>query len=319
VLKHCRWNEWMRLTVITLIFSVALGMPVLGAAQDSSNQTKGQSLPNAPAPNNPLPGGQVAPGSPPPAPANTPDLVDIPLETPTHGTTQVPGNTPPPPMPPVKTVPPGSVPPPSSTSQEELYKYVVNTNFVVVPVTVKDPAGHPVEGLLQKDFSIYEDGKPQTIRFFTSDPFALSAAVILDLSLQQNVVSKVNQTLPALVGAFSQYDEVALYTYGSSVQRVLDFVGGASDRFAQVMKQVRAEAQGRPGGVPVVAGPMAAGPSVNGHQRMLEPTSPNHTCSTTPSSLRLSTSLVVVRFVARSSSSSAMAGSSIALRVIAMC
>jgi hypothetical protein len=265
VLKHCRWNEWMRLTVITLIFSVALGMPMLGTAQDSSNQTKGQSLPNAPAPNNPLPGGQVAPGSPPPAPANTPDLVDIPLETPTHGTTQVPGNTPPPPMPPVKTVPPGSVPPPSSTSQEELYKYVVNTNFVVVPVTVKDPAGHPVEGLLQKDFSIYEDGKPQTIRFFTSDPFALSAAVILDLSLQQNVVSKVNQTLPALVGAFSQYDEVALYTYGSSVQRVLDFVGGASDRFAQVMKQVRAEAQGRPGGVPVVAGPMAAGPSVNGH------------------------------------------------------
>jgi VWFA-related protein len=130
---------------------------------------------------------------------------------------------------------------------------------------VKDASGHQVPGHLQNDFSIYEDSKPQTVRFFTSDPFALSAAVVLDLSLPDNVVSKVNQTLPALVGAFSQYDEVALYTYSGSVQKVQDFVGGASDRFAQVMKQVRAEAQGRTGGVPVVGGPMAAGPSVNGH------------------------------------------------------
>ena len=82
----------------------------------------------------------------------------------------------------------------------------------------------------------------------------------------------MNETLPALVGAFSQYDEVSLFTYGSSVQKVQDFVGGASDRFAQVMKQVRAEAIGRPGGVAVVAGPMAAGPSVNGHP--MDPSTP---------------------------------------------
>ena len=88
-------------------------------------------------------------------------------------------------MPPIKTVPAGSVPPSSNTSQEELYKYVVNTNFVVVPVTVKDSSGHLVEGLLQKDFSIYEDSKPQTVRYFTSDPFALSAAIVLDLSLPE--------------------------------------------------------------------------------------------------------------------------------------
>lgn len=269
--KH-RHFEWKRFAVITFIFCLALGIPVLATAQNSGTQGKGQPLPDAPAPNNPPTGGQVAPAAPPPAPAQTPDLSDIPLETKSKGTTEVPENTPPPPMPPVKTVAPGSAPAPSNTSQEELYKYVVNTNFVVVPVTVRDASGHLVEGLLQKDFSIYEDSKPQTIRYFTSDPFALSAAIVLDLSLQENVVSKVNQTLPALVGAFSQYDEVALYTYGSSVQKVQDFVGGASDRFAQVMKQVRAEAEGRPGGVPVVAGPMAAGPSVNGHP--MDPSTP---------------------------------------------
>jgi VWFA-related protein len=272
VFKHSHWNEWMRFAIITFIFGLALGMSVPGMAQNSGNQSSGQTLPDAPKPNNPPSGQQVSPGAPPSAPAQSPDLADIPVETQTNGTTQAPENTPPPPMPPVKTVPAGSVPAPANTSQEELYKYVVNTNFVVVPVTVKDSDGHLVEGLLQKDFSIYEDNKPQNIRYFTSDPFALSAAVVLDLSLPSNVVSKVNQTLPALVGAFSQYDEVALYTYAGSVQRVQDFIGGASDRFAQVMKQVRAQAQGRPGGVPVVAGPMAAGPSVNGHP--MDPSTP---------------------------------------------
>ena len=212
--KHCHWNEWMRLAVIAFICGLLLGLPLQGSAQNSGSQPKGQTLPDAPAPNNPPSGVQVSPGAPPPAPSQTPDLGDLSVETQSHGTTEGSSNTTPPPMPPIKTVPAGSVPPASNTSQEELYKYVVNTNFVVVPVTVKDSSGHLVEGLLQKDFSIYEDSKPQTIRFFTSDPFALSAAIVLDLSLPENVVSKVNQTLPALVGAFSQYDEVALYTYG---------------------------------------------------------------------------------------------------------
>jgi VWFA-related protein len=265
VFKHCHWNEWMRLAVIAIIACLLLGIPLQGTAQNSGNQNKGQTLPDAPAPNNPRPGGQVSPGGPPSVPTQTPDLGDLSIETQSHGTTEGSENNPPPPMPPIKTVPAGSAPAPSNTSQEELYKYVVNTNFVVVPVTVKDPSGHLVEGLLQRDFSIYEDNKPQTVRYFTSDPFALSAAIVLDLSLPNNVVSKVNETLPALVGAFSQYDEVALYTYAGSVQKVQDFIGGTSDRFAQVMKQVRVEAQGRAGGVPVVAGPMAAGPSVNGH------------------------------------------------------
>ncbi len=324
--KHCHGNEWMRLAVIAFIVGLSLGLPSQGTAQNSADQSKGQTLPDAPAPNNPRSGEQVSPGAPPPAPAQTPTLGDLSVETQTHGTTEGSENTSPPPMPPIKTVPAGSVPPAANTSQEELYKFVVNTNFVVVPVTVKDASGHLVPGLLQNDFSIYEDSKPQTIRFFTSDPFALSASVVLDLSLPDNVVSKVNQTLPALVGAFSQYDEVALYTYASSVQKVQDFVGGASDRFAQVMKQVRAEAQGRPGGVPVVAGPMAAGPSVNGHPmdrrhslgRSSHCINPSRMCLTTPYSPRPSIFLAAGRFVARSSLSSVTAVSSTAMRATAM-
>ncbi len=51
----------------------------------------------------------------------------------------------PPPMPPVKTVPPGSSTKPGPSSQDQLYTLVVHTNFVQVPVTVKDKQGRRVD------------------------------------------------------------------------------------------------------------------------------------------------------------------------------
>src|SRR3954452_18474472 len=40
------------------------------------------------------------------------------------------------------------------------------TSLVVVDVTVRDKAGKLIEGLTQKDFTLLEDGKPQTIKVF---------------------------------------------------------------------------------------------------------------------------------------------------------
>ena len=40
--------------------------------------------------------------------------------------------------------------------------------------------------------------------------------MILDLGMPDATVQKVNETFSALEGAFSQYDEVALYTYSSA-------------------------------------------------------------------------------------------------------
>src|SRR5215472_11593379 len=41
-----------------------------------------------------------------------------------------------------------------------------STQLVVETVLAKDKAGKPIEGLTQKDFTVTEDGVPQTIRFF---------------------------------------------------------------------------------------------------------------------------------------------------------
>ena len=72
---------------------------------------------------------------------------------------------------------------------------------------------HRLDGLRPNDFVVYENGKKQKLKFFSSDPFALSAAVIIDLGMPDAAVQKVNQTLSALEGAFSPFDEVAIYTY----------------------------------------------------------------------------------------------------------
>lgn len=165
-------------------------------------------------------------------------------------------------MPPVTTVPAGSVPrqPPA---KDELYRLKISTNFVEVPVTVKDHDGRRVDGLLYKDFSVYENGKKQQLTFFTSDPFELSVAIVLDLGMPDVAVQKVNQTYPALVGAFSPYDEVSLYTYSNTVSQATDFTSG-SQRLTAVLNQMKT-VRGHNNGPPVLGGPFGPqGPTVNG-------------------------------------------------------
>lgn len=168
-------------------------------------------------------------------------------------------------MPPVETVPPGTQVPSgqASAGQQELYKIRVPANFVVVPVTVKDNQGRRVDGLLATDFAVYENDKKQDLKFFTSDPFELSVAIVIDVGMPDVAVQKINQTYPALVGAFSPYDEVALYTYSSTVSQVSDF-GSATTKLAAVLNQEKT-VRGSNNGPPVLSGPLAPnGPIING-------------------------------------------------------
>jgi VWFA-related protein len=115
---------------------------------------------------------------------------------------------------------------------------------------------------LSRDFSVFEDGKKQTMNFFTSDPVALSAAVLIDLGLPDVAVQRINQTFSVLESAFSPFDEVSLYTYSSAVSKQTDFgaVGRQLTATLDDLKSVR----GRNNGPPVMGGPMGpGGPTVN--------------------------------------------------------
>jgi VWFA-related protein len=166
-------------------------------------------------------------------------------------------------MPPVQTIPAGGRPRNQLNPKEDLYTISVSANVVQIPVMVKDADGRRVDGLLPKDFIVLENGKKQTLSYFTSDPFELSVAVVLDTGIADVALQKVNQTYGSLVGAFSPYDEVSLYTYSSTVSQVTDFSGRPEKLTAALneMKLVR----GHNNGPPVLGGPLGPdGPTVNG-------------------------------------------------------
>src|SRR5690349_20302815 len=91
------------------------------------------------------------------------------------------------------------------------YKIRTKVDRVEVPVTVKGHDDRLITGLTQKDFVILEDGRPQTISNFTADPVPLSAVVVIDTGLSTASLLKIQNTFPALAGAFSDFDEIAVY------------------------------------------------------------------------------------------------------------
>jgi VWFA-related protein len=253
---------------IALAMVFGLAIPVL-QAQSGSGQT--QTAPPATQPAQDIPDAPSTVQPPPPAKIPTPppgraEPIPYPGDAAQSDQTKQGGSQdqdqPAPPPMRVETVPAGSTPRNQISPADDLYKLVVKVNFVQIPVMVRDSGGHPVDGLLPKDFTVLENGKRQTLTYFTSDPFELSVAIVLDTNMSDVALQKVNQTYSALVGAFSPYDEVALYTYSSTVSQVVDFTGRAERLTAALtdLKQVRGS-----GGPPVLGGPLGpGGPTVNG-------------------------------------------------------
>ena len=224
-------------------------------------QSQKQNLPDAPQPQQTLPPVPATESSshdtPPPAPATQPadNNASEPAANPAPATPETD-------KPPVST--PQQVPNPETPDTQRLYTLGINVNFIEIPVTVKDDSGRMVAGLLPRDFTVYENGVRQKLSFFTSDPLAISAAVLIDVSMPATELRKVQAGLQALQGAFSPYDEVAVYTYGNSVIRESSF-NAAGSRLGDALNRVAQDKHGTYSGVPVSGGPFGAGPTVNGH------------------------------------------------------
>ena len=261
-------STWGKLIALAMVG--ALAVPAL---QAQSGQTQSpppaasqpaQDIPDAPSTVQP-PAPKPAIPVPPPGTNRPNEPIPFPGDAPKQANEATPGTDKPapPPMPPVETVPPGSLPRNQINPKQDLYTISTTVNFVALPVMVRYSDGRPVDGLLARDFTVKENGKPQTLTYFTSDPFELSVAIVLDIGMADVALQKINQTYSSLAGAFSPYDEVALYTYSSTVSQVTDFSGKPARLTAALneMKLVR----GHNNGPPVMGGPLGPqGPSVNG-------------------------------------------------------
>jgi VWFA-related protein len=135
------------------------------------------------------------------------------------------------------------------------------------PFTVKDNKGRLVPGLTWRDVRVYENGLRQQMRFFTTDPQPLSVSFVVDQGVTQDTMEKINDSLSALQGAFSPYDEVAVFTYstGQSTKQTT-FTAAQSARLGAVLE--RSKASGREALMPM-GGPLASAGTIN--NRAIDP------------------------------------------------
>lgn len=264
------WRKFgSALTLLVMAGTLTLSAQQLPETPQPQNNVPVPRSTTLPAPDStPAPTGQAAPPKSPPTTApNSQPAAPPSSAAPQPQVTPIPAEE----MPP--DAPPGP--------REQLFKLSTEVSFVTVPVTVKDESGFLTQGLTRDDFAVYEDGQKQNITFFTSDPFPLSVAVVLATSMPNSEWNKIKDTLSALVGAFSQYDEVALYTYGNTVSRVQDFTTVSAEKLGQTMRVVKMRT-GSGLGPPVVGGAMAGYPTPSVNGRGLDPTLPNANIPTMP-------------------------------------
>jgi len=96
----------------------------------------------------------------------------------------------------------------------DTYVFTSQTEEVVLHATVVDQHSRLVMGLTKNDFTVYEDGQPQTITRFTKEDVPVSIGILIDNSgSMRDKRQAVNTSALDLVKASNQEDEVFVVNF----------------------------------------------------------------------------------------------------------
>ena len=120
--------------------------------------------------------------------------------------------------------------PSPSRAQDDDDVVRVNTDLVVLNVTVTDKAGAYVPGLRLADFKVYEDGKeisPKLISSFSVQEAPFASVVLLDTSgSMETRLSLGRSAAIRFLDGLRPEDVAAVYRFDSKVEQVQAFSGG---------------------------------------------------------------------------------------------
>jgi Ca-activated chloride channel family protein len=121
-------------------------------------------------------------------------------------------------------------PPPEPTraqkdDDEEIVR--VNSDLVVLNVTVTDGQGLYVHKLSRPDFKIFEDGREQRISLFSVEETPFAAAILLDTSgSMETRLTLARAAAIRFLEGLREEDVASVYHFGSDVEQLQDFSPG---------------------------------------------------------------------------------------------
>ena len=144
----------------------------------------------------------------------------------------------------------------SQDSQEPTTTLKVNVNVVQLFFNVKEKHGGLVPNLTKNDFEIYEDGKPQTIKYFTAESnLPLTLGMMIDASgSQRNVIDMEKEVGGAFLRQIlTDKDEAYVISFDITVDLLQDFTRD-THRLQAALNKAKVNVDYTSGGIPGMGG-----------------------------------------------------------------
>jgi VWFA-related protein len=144
----------------------------------------------------------------------------------------------------------------SDDSQEPTTTLKINVNVVQLFFNVKDKHGTLIPNLTKNDFEITEDGKPQTIKYFTPESnLPLTLGMMIDSSgSQRNVIDMEKEVGGAFLRQIlTDKDEAFVISFDITVDLLQDFTRD-NHRLQAALNKAKVNTDYSSGGIPGMGG-----------------------------------------------------------------
>lgn len=144
----------------------------------------------------------------------------------------------------------------SEDSQEPTTTLKINVNVVQLFFNVKDKRGALIPNLTKTDFEIAEDGKPQTIKYFTAESnLPLTLGIMIDSSgSQRNVIEMEKEVGGAFLRQIlTDKDEAYVISFDITVDLLQDFTRD-THRLQAALDKAKVNVDYTSGGIPGMGG-----------------------------------------------------------------
>jgi VWFA-related protein len=114
----------------------------------------------------------------------------------------------------------------------------VDSNLVLIPVSVTDAKNHPVTGLHREDFRVFEGRTEQTLAQFAAEDAPLSIGIVFDSSeSMKDKLDHARQAVSRFLTEANPRDEFFLVDFNSTARLAVPFTGDPDDIQSRLLSE----------------------------------------------------------------------------------